>query len=124
MPLATFLNGGSVTQLRGLPFLALSGSGYMVNNSGGTSDSGGGRTSGTVHGGTVACRIDPLGGAEGEVASRVSDRSTHLITLPPDYSIDHSDQFYSIDESETYEITAVRDRTAEWMQFAEAVKLD
>lgn len=123
MPFSTFLNGGSVSQLRGLPFLALSGSGYIATSAG-TSDAGGGRTAGTTLGGTIACRIDPLGGGEGETASRISDRSTHQITLPPNTSVTHADTFYSIDEASTYEITAVRSGTDEWMQRLEAVKLD
>lgn len=123
MGLSTFTNGGAITQLRGLPWLALSGSG-QVGTISGTSNSGGGATGSWVYGSTIPSRIDPLGGAEGEVADRISDRSTHLITLPPETTITTDSRFSSLDEVQTYEITAVRDRTSEWTRMAEAVKLD
>lgn len=123
MPFATFLDGVATTQLRGLSWLSLSGSGQIGTLSG-TTDSGGGATTTWTYGSTIPSRIDPLGGSESEVADRISDRSTHVITLPPATPVTVSSRFNSLDESQTYEITAVRNRTREWLRVAEAVKLD
>jgi head-tail adaptor len=123
MPLSTFLDGSVPSQLRGIAWLALSGSG-QVGTLSGTTDAGGGATSTWTYGGTIPSRIDPIGGGEGQIANRISDRSTHLITLPPETPITTDSRFSSLDEVQTYEITAVRDRTSEWMRLAEAVKLD
>lgn len=121
MPLSTFLNGGTITQLRGLAWLALSARG-SVGNLAGTSDSGGGATRTWTYGTSLPCRVDPMGGGESEVADRISDRSTHLITTLPEVTIGHEDRFAV--EGEVYEITAVRDATDEWLRTLEAVKLD
>lgn len=119
-PISTFANDANVTQLRGLAFLALSDTGYILSLSG-TTDAGGGeiQTWGTA--GTAACKIESLGGGETVVASQLSDRSTHLITLPPLVTVDHDDRFEV--NGDTYEITAVRSRTAEWTRAVEAVEI-
>ena len=121
MPFSTFLNGGTITQLRGLAWMTLTARG-SVGNLAGTADSGGGATRTWTYG-TVAlpCRVDPLGGGEAEVANRISDRSTHLITTLPEITIGHEDRFAV--EGVTYEITAVRDATDEWLRTLEAVRL-
>lgn len=120
MSQATFLNGRAPTQLRGAAWLALSDTGYHLSLSG-TTDSGGGeiQTWGTA--GTFDCRIDPLAGGEATVANQVSDRSTHLLTLPPQTSITHNDRFKV--NGDTYEITAVRSRTAELTRQVELVEV-
>lgn len=123
MPLSTFLDGSVPTRLRGIAWLALSGSG-QVGTLSGTTDSGGGATRTWTYGSTIPSNIRAIGGREGEVADRISDRSTHLITLPPETPITTESRFSSLDEVQTYEITAVRERTREWMRLAEAVKLD
>lgn len=120
-PISTFLNGGTVTNLRGLAFLSLSETGYYHRFSG-TSDSGGGRTRGTSTGSTIPCRVDPLTGGERIAGGKLDDRSTHLITLPPESDLTHLDQFV-IDSRGTFEITAIRERTAEPMRFVEAIEL-
>lgn len=122
MPLPTFLDGNTPTQLRGLAFLALSDTGYVIGGSV-TDDGGGGGTStwGTL-GSSVPCRVDPMGGGEGVVANQLDDRSTHLITVPPNASVDHTDRFQVIDVG-TFEITAVQTRTRETVRTLEAVEL-
>lgn len=122
MSLGTYLNGGTIAQLRGLAFLSLSDSGIWIQASGTTGDSGGGRGSitwGTA--GTLPCRLDPLVGSENVVADRLNDRSTHQITLPPATAITTDDRI--VIDSNTYEVTALRDRTAESLRVIEAVKL-
>lgn len=120
-PLSTFLNGGTATQLRGLAWLSLSdggrvGSGTIV------SDTGGGGTAAWTYGGTISCRLDPLTGDEGVVASRIHDRSTHLITVPVGTTVTHNSRFEVIGRG-TFEITAIRERTAEWARFLEATEI-
>lgn len=120
MSLATFLNGGTVTQLRGLAFLSLSDTGYILRGS--ISDDGGGggtATFGTA--GTFPCRVDPMGGDERSIAGRIEARSTHVITLPPETSIDASERFRV--GTTDFEITAVLERTAEPVRFVEAVEI-
>lgn len=109
---------GTVANLRGLAMLALTDFGTVGSGSFTTDDGGGGTVTWT-YGSFVACRIDPLTGAEGVVAERVSDRSTHLITLPPTTPITVASRFVCNDV--TYEITAVRKSTVELMRFAEAI---
>jgi hypothetical protein len=83
MPLSTFLDGTTPSQLRGLQWLSLSdygrvGSGTVI------SDGGGGGTTTWAEGGTVACRVDPLGGGVGRsTGGQIDERSTHQVTVPP-----------------------------------------
>lgn len=123
MGLSTFTNGGAVLHLRGLPWLALSGSG-QIGTLGGSADAGGGASRTWTYGGTIPSRIDPLSGGQEEAADRIADRSTHTITLPPETPITVSSRFASLDENQTYEITAIRNLTAERVRVVEAVKLD
>lgn len=121
MPLSTFLDGREYTQLRGLAWLSLSDTGNWMTM-GGSSDSGGGVTATWGTAGTaVPCRIDPLTGTEGLAGEKVDDRSTHAITLPPGTDIDSADRFEV--GSRLFEVTAVRDRTREWLRVLEAVEL-
>lgn len=103
---------------RGLVREALTASGNPVGGTV-TDDGGGGATVADVAGSAVPCRIDPLGGSESEVAGRISDRSTHLVTLPAETSITVADDF-SISGT-AYEVTAVRDSTDEFARFIEVV---
>src|SRR5512143_3091025 len=63
---------------------------------------------------TYPCRIDVIGGGEGKVAERVSDRSTHRVTFPAGtvttahLSLDNDLQ---IQNRGVYEITAIREHT-------------
>lgn len=121
MAFSTFLDGQSVTQLQGLAFLGLSDSGNVLNL-GGTANQGGGIARSWTTGSTIPCRVDPIGGRESEIAGRVSDRSTHRITVPPETSIGTEDRF-AISSRGTFEITAIRKRTNEWVRVLEAVEL-
>lgn len=104
---------------RGLITEALTETGWPVSSTF-VSDGGGGGSVTLVSGGTVSCRVDALGGAEGEVAERISDRSSHLITLPPETTVTIADDFV-ISGRGTFEITAVREHTGELSRALEAV---
>ena len=108
-----------IQSTRGLITEALTESGWPVTSSF-VSDGGGGGSVSLVSGGTVVCRIDALAGEEGEVAERISDRSTHLITLPPETTVTTADDFV-ISGRGTFEITAVREHTGEFSTVFEAV---
>ena len=120
MPTSTFLNGRSYQQLRGALWLSLSATGYRLTESG-TTDAGGGAVNTWGTAGTFPCRIDSLGGGENVVGNRLSDRSTHVVTLPPNSVIDNSDRFKL--DGDTYEITAVRTATAEFARRVEVVEV-
>ena len=120
MSLASSISG-TVTYLRGLAALALTDVG-QVGSGTVTGDSGGGGTTTWVYAESVMCRIDPLGGGEQVIAERLSDRSTHLITLPPATPLSPM-QRLQVTGVGTYEITAVREQTGELMRFAEAVQI-
>lgn len=104
---------------RGLVTEALSGTAVIYS---GTivDDGGGGGTYTALATGTAICRIDALGGNEGEIADRISDRSTHLVTLPAETSITTA-QDLSISGRGTFEVTAVREHTDELARFVEVV---
>lgn len=121
MPLSTFLNGRSYTTLRGAAWLALSETGHVVAGSV-TDDGGGGGSATWTAGSSVPCRIDPLyGRGEGVVAARISERSTHAVTLPPNMVVDAGQRF-AIDGRGTFEITAVRERTSEFTRTIEVAE--
>lgn len=88
-----------------------------------TDDGGGGGTVTTVTGGTIACRIDTLTGGEGEVAQRISDRSTHLVTLPLNTAVSET-QDLAIAGRGTFEVTAVREHTDDFSRMVEVVARD
>lgn len=120
MPFGTFLNGRTPTQLRGLQWLTLSDQATIGSRSY-ASDNGGGATATWTYGGTIPCRIDPVGAIglrEGVVAERMSDRSTHRITLPANTSADTEDRVRVIGRG-TFEVTAVDQVTAEWVHVVE-----
>lgn len=107
---------------RGLITEGLTEQGYTVGAT--VVDDGGGGARGTaIPGGTVACRIDAMSaqGDEGITGGRISDRSTHLITLPPETAVTTEDQFY-VSGRGTYEVTAVREHTGEFATVIEAVE--
>ena len=123
MPLGTFLNGGTATQLRGLQWLALSDTG-KVGTLTATSDSGGGASTTWVFGADVPCRIDPIGDRtdSGVIAGRIDERSTHEITVPAGTTVLPANRF-SITGRGTFEVTAAPQRTAEWTRVFEAVEV-
>ena len=125
MPLSTFLNGGTATRLRGLMWLSLSDTGKLGTRAY-TTDSGGGATAvWSFAGADIPCRVDPIAAAgddETIVAGRLSDRSTHLITVPAG-TTGGTDNRFSVTGRGTFEVTAVRSRTGEWARFFEAVRV-
>lgn len=108
MPLSTFLDGRAPT--RGLLWLALSDTAYVFKRSS-ESDGGGGSTDKYTKQAGVSARIDPIGGGEAELAARVSDRSTHVVTLRPGTEISLDDDLEIA--GSRYEVTAIRSRTGE-----------
>lgn len=121
MPIGTFLNGGTITQLRGLAWLALSDVGQRGTVTV-TSDTGGGGSQVWNYAGTVPCRVDPLADFEGIIASKLSDRSTHLVTVPPGIAITPRDRF-AITGRGTFEVTSVHTTTGEALRFFEVVQV-
>lgn len=117
----TFLDGSTYTQLRGLRWMGLSDTGHTYRGTF-TDDGGGGGTASYANSSTVQCRVVPLTGGEQEAAGAISDLSTHLIMVPPGTSLVPEDRFV-VDNRGTYTITAIRDRTAEWITEFEAAKL-
>ena len=119
MPFSTFLDGRTPDQLRGLMWLTLSETGYVIRGTV-TSDSGGGVTTTWGTAGTVDCRIDPLGGGEDEFGGQIDDRSTHILTVPAGASVEDTDRVI-VGSRGTFEVTAVRQRTREWSRVFEVV---
>lgn len=117
--LFTSYRDASLTQLRGLAWMALDETGYVMRGTF-ASDSGGGATATYATAGTFACRVDPLGSRSGELATRVDERSTHIVSIQPNADVDVDDRFRI--GSDDYEITAVRSRTNEQIRELEAVK--
>lgn len=107
--------------MRGLATEALTDSGAVISGTV-TDDGGGGATYSETAGSAIICRIDALGGSEAEATDRISDRSTHLLTLPAETALTVS-QTFSISGRGTFEVTAVRERTGELARFAEVVAL-
>jgi len=120
MTLSTFLSDAPVSQLRGLQWLALSDTGQVGTNTI-TDDGGGGVTSGWAWGSSVPCRIDPLTNNETLAAGRISDRSTHLVTVPAGTPVSVSSRFLIAGRG-TYEVTGVQDTTGELARFFEVVQ--
>lgn len=120
-PLNTFLDGRPYTKLRGLRAQALSDTGHRLTWTS-TDDGGGGGTAAFTNSSTVHCRVTPLTGQEAEAGGAISDLSTHLIMTPPGTILTLKDRF-SVDTKGTFTITAMRDRTAEWVTAFEAAKI-
>jgi hypothetical protein len=123
MPIATFLNGTTPTRLRGLLWLSLSETGNVLTATS-TSDSGGGATVAWVAGSAVACRIDPINafGNSRITGGAIDERSTHVVTVPPNTSV-ATDNRFSITGRGTFEITAIRQLTAEFAHNFEVIAI-
>ena len=61
---------------------------------------------------TVPCRIDPLSGGEEITANRISDESTHLVTVPAGTRVIANQRFAIVGRG-TFDITVVREATGE-----------
>jgi len=123
MPISTFLNGRAPTRLRGLQWLALSDTGSVLTRVS-TSDSGGGASQSWTAGSAMSCRIDPIGdrGDSRVVGGRIDERSTHIVTVPAGASVAVTARF-SITGRGTFEVTVVRERTAEFTQVFEVIEI-
>lgn len=121
MPFGTFLDGRPPQNLRGLLWLRLTDTGYVLAGSA-TDDSGGGASTTWNAGTAIPCRVDPLAGGEEQIGSGIDDRSTHVITVPAGTSVTSQSRF-AITNRGTFEITAVRERTSEWARRFEAVEV-
>lgn len=119
MGIATFLNGRPPT--RGLAWLALSDTAYILSLST-VSDGGGGGSATWGTAGTASCRIDPLGSNSRITGGAIDERSTHLVTTPSDTTIDARDRI-SITGRGTFEVTAVRAHTGQLTQTFEVLHL-
>lgn len=72
---------------------------------------GGGTTTTWSPSANYPCRIAPVGGGLGEgVADEISDRTTHIVTLPAYTEVEEADQI-EVGGAGLYEVTAVRKRT-------------
>lgn len=121
MPIGTFLNGSVPSRLRGLLWLSLSDS-AQVGTLTSTDDSGGGGTSSWTYATAVPCRIDPITGNESVSAERISDRSTHLVTLPAGTTVPTNGRI-AIAGRGTFEVTAVQIQTAAMATLVEVVQV-
>lgn len=76
------------------------------------SDGGGGTTTSWVNQAAgVPCRVAPAGGGEtGTAGDRISDETTHIVTLPAQTEVTEADRL--VIAGQTYESTAVRKRGA------------
>lgn len=93
----------------------------VIQSQAASSDSGGGATVAWTDLGTVACRIAPLTGSEGEQGDRIVAESRWVMTLPhgTDLGTDHR-VLYS---GGTFHVSAVRDRSFATGVRAELVKV-
>jgi hypothetical protein len=116
-PITTFLD---YPPKRGLLWLGLSETGRFLTR-GTVSDGGGGVTETYTPAGTadwasttnVECRIDVIGGVEGQIANRISDRSTHIVTMAAGTAVFSINNDFQIQGRGRYEITAIREHTGQ-----------
>jgi len=75
-----------------------------------SSDGGGGNTEMFTPrtGGTVSCRVAPIGGNEREEGGRIAADSQYVITLPAETTVEADDQI--VVAGVTYNVTVVMDR--------------
>lgn len=126
MPLSTFLDGREPIRLRGLQMLSMSDTGHVVRAVS-TDDQGGGVTQSWSAGTAVPCRIDPIAdrGFSRVTGGRIDERSTHVVQMPAGTALGGTlittDDRFAIDGRGTFEVTALRDRTREWVREFEVV---
>jgi hypothetical protein len=77
----------------------------------------------TAQSGTVACRIDPIGTSnQGRVTGgAIDERSTHVVTIPAGGTVLDAGNRFAIAGRGTFEVTALRVRSAEWATEFEVV---
>lgn len=84
------------------------------------SDGGGGGTSTWTTGGTVACRIAPLGATEREMGDRISADADSVITLPSTATVTTNSRIIS--GGGTFAVEAIRERSYEVTTRVEATR--
>lgn len=116
------LTDGDLTRMRTVAEQALPGT-AVIQNGTLTSDGGGGNTEAFTArtGGTVACRVAPLTGREGELGDRITADANYVITLPAGTTVETDDRI--VISGITYNVTAVRDRSWEVTRRVEAEKV-
>jgi hypothetical protein len=122
--LGTSLHGGTVLQLRGLAWLALTDTGHV---GAGTvvSDGGGGGTTTWSYGPAVPCRVDPFRPkaiTEEMLADKLSDLALHKVRVPVGTEVTLDSRFL-IDGHGTFEVTSVEERTDQMIMTFGAVLL-
>lgn len=125
MGFSTFLHsGGTVTQMRGLAFLALSETARILSGSV-VSDGGGGGTTVWRAVGTTDCRIYPLATSSSSrfVGGAISENSTHMIRLPTRATVDLDDRIV-VGSRGTFSVLMAPERTGELTKTIEVIKLD
>jgi hypothetical protein len=85
-------------------------------------DGGGGATPSWAAGTAVPCRLDPLTASSGVTGGQIDERSTHFVTVPPGTTVSTRDRF-AIAGRGTFDVTAVREQTAESAQFFEVIQI-
>lgn len=106
------LTAGDIAAMRGTAESALPDTATLERLTS-TSDGGGGFTEAwATQGAAIPCRIAPLGGGEGgNAGGRVSDETSHVVSLPAETDVTESDRL--VIAGRTYEVTVVRER-GEW----------
>lgn len=123
MSLLLLFNGaaGETQHLRGLQFLSFSDIGNPMTLSV-ADDGGGGGTATWNVSGTTLCRLDPIRSNSRITGGAIDERSTYLVTTPPDVFVDTTDRF-AIAGRGLFEITAVRSRTDQPVRIFEAIQV-
>lgn len=75
-----------------------------------TDDGGGGGTLAWTNAGTVDCRIAPISGSEREIADRIAEDASYIVTLPAATSVTLQSRL--IVNGGTFNVLA--DRTRDW----------
>lgn len=101
------LSEADISRMRTVAETALPGTAVIQTESF-TDDGGGGGTVAWTAAGTVSCRIAPLSGSEREIADRVAEDATAMLTLPAETAITESDRV--ITGGETFNVLYVHDR--------------
>lgn len=122
MPFSTFLNGRDPDRLRGLEWLALSDLGTVLSRTFSDDGGGGGTQTWGTTAGSVPCMTEPLASTSGLLAGRIDERSTHLVTFPAGTVVETDDRLVIAGRG-TFEVTAVRRQTAEWVREFEVVEV-
>jgi len=117
----TLLEPAPQTQLRGLAWLRFTDVAHVGARTI-VPDAGGGGTATWAYGSAIPCRIDPLSGDERLIAGRISERSTHIVSAPPETVVASANRVL-IDGRGTFEVTAVRETTGERARFVEVVEV-